>query len=39
MTVEIRVRPAVYEAYLDGKRVGELGYRQEGLGIGSGQGW
>lgn len=28
MTVEIRVQPSVYEAYLDGERVGELGYRQ-----------
>lgn len=28
MSVEIRVRPSFYEAYLDGERVGELGYHQ-----------
>jgi uncharacterized protein len=28
MSVEIRVRPSYYEAYIDGERVGELGYRQ-----------
>jgi len=32
MTVEIRVQPSAYEAYLGGERVGELGYRR-GAGV------